>query len=806
MLFVNNKSEILDLKKSKKNLSITNNFKKLHRVYYRLCILQKCRKQEKEEDKKQKEEEEEKRKKKIKESIKKKVNIARVLLRKFQKLYIIKKRSGFSFQKSFKFKVQTLLKKKELKKKYKNKCNLTFNTNCLLYKNFWVEKVILNFKVNVLKENQVEFVFKKNKNFIFFDLFVKKYFIFNFLKVKKMFFYYIKELVNIIKFSLNSFWNNIILKWYFFLNKNKKYNEYKSFLYFSFLYYKFIFKKEDQKWKKKNNIANEFLYLNTNIGSLKQFFILKLKSLKVKTVQFLYNIKFERQFFTFFFMKNLYNNISVSNFTMYSILFFILNLKNKKKVLESSFNFYINKLKLKTFFTTGNFFEFSTYFLKQFSSKLNLGKKELVKKYIWKKGVVAKRKYFQLLTKKQNLSFYKKSHNFLQREISLNFLFWLQKIEEKISLTSNLVHKEKLNLLRNVLFNFWQKKEYIQRGFSFFVSTRRKVRKFKNQILVNIFKVLRILITNLFKNKKIEVKTLKENKLFFVKLYKKLFKQKQYKLFFKLKKKKKVKKFKLKKKIKKWRYLLKVRKIFKVKRVVKRNNYITLERQKELVSFLLNKKVSIFYINALSLSRFAFTFLSKNNTFNKDKKKSSNIFLQNIVREMVNRYKYVAIYIKDLVYIGFISLFLKKATFLANFIAFQIKKLPKNRKETKFIRFIIKVVKVSAAQRTEVIGLRIKFKGRVNRWRRTKFIIGESGILSYQTSNSRMEYGSAKVINRKGALGISLWISYNPIFKQELWTSILKYQKYSSYLRLSILDRYYNNYFLKSRLKNKFLK
>jgi hypothetical protein len=147
--------------------------------------------------------------------------------------------------------------------------------------------------------------------------------------------------------------------------------------------------------------------------------------------------------------------------------------------------------------------------------------------------------------------------------------------------------------------------------------------------------------------------------------------------------------------------------MFKEKKLIKKNSYLPFKRQKELLFLLLNRKVSIFYINALSLCRFGF--------LRGITKKSSSLYLQSIEREMIDRYKYVAIYIKDLVKISFISLFLKKATFLASFIAFQMEKLPRNRKETKFIRFIVKVVKIFAAQRKEMKGLRIKFKGRVNR-------------------------------------------------------------------------------------------
>jgi hypothetical protein len=82
---------------------------------------------------------------------------------------------------------------------------------------------------------------------------------------------------------------------------------------------------------------------------------------------------------------------------------------------------------------------------------------------------------------------------------------------------------------------------------------------------------------------------------------------------------------------------------------------------------------------------------------------------------MISKYKYIGVYIKDLIRVAFIALFLKKPAFLAKFIAFQLNVLPKNRKETSFIRFIIKLVKTFAAEREEILGLRIKFKGRVNR-------------------------------------------------------------------------------------------
>lgn len=141
-------------------------------------------------------------------------------------------------------------------------------------------------------------------------------------------------------------------------------------------------------------------------------------------------------------------------------------------------------------------------------------------------------------------------------------------------------------------------------------------------------------------------------------------------------------------------------------------------------------------------------------------------------------------------------MYLKKASFIAQFLAFQLGKLPRNRKETSFIKFIIKVVKTFAAEREEILGLRIKFNGRVNRWRRTKAIIGERGVIPLHTIQNQIEYGTAHAINRKGAVGIKIWIHYNLTFNTILKESILKYFTYSK--RLAIKKKTLNTiYFLK---------
>jgi hypothetical protein len=233
-----------------------------------------------------------------------------------------------------------------------------------------------------------------------------------------------------------------------------------------------------------------------------------------------------------------------------------------------------------------------------------------------------------------------------------------------------------------------------------------------------------------------------------------------------------------------WRRLLRTRRLpFANKKIVEENSTHSLKGYTDLLSQLTGREVSVFFINTLSLTRFAFQ--------EEGKGKSSQRFLQNIDREMVSRYKYVAVYIQDFVRVSFISLFLKKPTFLAQFMALQISKLPRNRKETKMLRFLIKVIKIFAAQRREVVGLRILFKGRVNRWRRTKQVVGEKGILPLQSLDSRIEFGSAKAITRKGTLGIRLWICYNPVFRRELRKAFLDYVTYSQELRRRSLHRFW---------------
>lgn len=224
--------------------------------------------------------------------------------------------------------------------------------------------------------------------------------------------------------------------------------------------------------------------------------------------------------------------------------------------------------------------------------------------------------------------------------------------------------------------------------------------------------------------------------------------------------------------------------LWKEKKLIENTSLVSLKNFPQIFSLILGTPTSLIFINALTLTKFGFP----------RNVKGARRFLTRIERDLIQRYKYIAVYIQDFVRICFFSFFLKKPTFLANFIGFQIAKLPRNRKETSLIRFIIKIIKIFAAQRREITAIKIEFKGRVNRWRRTKIIKGTRGVISYVNIDSRIEFGSGKTITRKGTLGIRLWFAYKltfvPLFRQTLLSYIL----YSQVLKSKKIELFLNHF------------
>lgn len=186
---------------------------------------------------------------------------------------------------------------------------------------------------------------------------------------------------------------------------------------------------------------------------------------------------------------------------------------------------------------------------------------------------------------------------------------------------------------------------------------------------------------------------------------------------------------------------------------------------KAIASLRINSRFSFYQINAVSMTRFRFdSVIQKEFNLNNrlSTKKRSKHYLFSFERELNARFRHRSVYITDLVRICFFSIYFKKASFLAEFFAFTLTKQPRNRKNIPFVRFLIKLLKRFASQNNDILGVRIRIKGRLNRWLRTKHISASKGNLALSSYTSQVEYGIAQAITRKGTLGVHIWLSYKP--------------------------------------------
>jgi hypothetical protein len=220
----------------------------------------------------------------------------------------------------------------------------------------------------------------------------------------------------------------------------------------------------------------------------------------------------------------------------------------------------------------------------------------------------------------------------------------------------------------------------------------------------------------------------------------------------------------------------------------------TVTDRARLLSYFIGAPVKLTIIPAFSFVRYGFDLealelsVRSSRTYNNAKNaymleprvrtpgiKGAARFLTQREIERGSRYTSVAVYLPDLLRITFVSRYIKTASVLAQFLARSLADLPRTRKETQFLRFLIKVVKVFAAQRKERLGVRIQRDGRVNRWRRTKRRIGTKGHLPFHTYDARRERGIGQAITKKGTRGIRLWFCYHPSFARTFRVSLLSY-------------------------------
>lgn len=171
---------------------------------------------------------------------------------------------------------------------------------------------------------------------------------------------------------------------------------------------------------------------------------------------------------------------------------------------------------------------------------------------------------------------------------------------------------------------------------------------------------------------------------------------------------------------------------------------------------------------------------------------------------MLNRYKYNAIFIKDFIFLAYITTLLKNPNPLVKFIAHQFKRLPKNRKQLKLLKFLNQSIYIFCKQRREILGFKFQITGRLNRRRRTHKWVFQKGILSLQTHESRVEYAYSEGFTRRGLIGIHLWFFYKKQFSILLKKKLIQYLFYSKYKKnINFLNKDFKNLINKQQFKNK---
>lgn len=322
--------------------------------------------------------------------------------------------------------------------------------------------------------------------------------------------------------------------------------------------------------------------------------------------------------------------------------------------------------------------------------------------------------------------------------------------KSKINFNVSLKKKIKINI--RSLLKFKYKISFYFKKINYFL-LKRKYKLSKNFILKNIKKGL-----------------IKKHKIFFYKKYINLFYIKKKKLH-----------------LYKNKYIKKRHRLRALTKDVKYAMYTI----KKFLTLLTNSKIYLILINSLSFCKF-FYYTHKKILIKHYQNERFNLWP--IQRYFFNRYKYTAIYIKDFIYLGFISTLTKNPQILVNMISKQFEFLPKNRRQFKLWNFITQTLGALCAKRLEIYGYKLSINGRLNKARRTQTYVFKKGALPLQSTRTRVEYAYSEGLTRKGLIGIKLWFLYHKWFKFKLRAKVLEYFLYSKYKNSFNFTIYKQNY------------
>lgn len=133
--------------------------------------------------------------------------------------------------------------------------------------------------------------------------------------------------------------------------------------------------------------------------------------------------------------------------------------------------------------------------------------------------------------------------------------------------------------------------------------------------------------------------------------------------------------------------------------------------------------------------------------------------------------------IKSFIYNFYIGLYFKKGEFLSLVISNLFEKYVNLKRHGSLLNFIKTLLKTLLPKRWEIKGVKIKLKGRLNKWRRTKisYIRSREGNIPLRVHTENIIYGEVPALLKRGLLGIKIWVHYDQNFNAEFKKDFLKY-------------------------------
>lgn len=527
-----------------------------------------------------------------------------------------------------------------------------------------------------------------------------------------------------------------------------------------------VHRKWKQTWFQEKKEYSRFLINNINLQNLiNSAFFYNQKNVVILNTRILGNVNNE-YFFEMFFFKKRFRHKRKKKARL-----FLLN-QIKKNLINQNVKLNLNNRKINF---NNNFKVYS------FLTSLNvLNNKSIIPKFYDSKLFILDNTFFNIM----------KNLNIISKLI--------MKIQEKyMSLLLNLLNKEfyfNNNLiLFNILFNvsFNKKSTTLLKSYQKYNTIINQI-KLLNQIYTLLFKEINFfyskniklnLLTNIKKSNNLKLDELKNNWNKTVinndLCLNSMNNQESINLWTKIINYKKTKK--------------KQNNILYKNFVLRHKNYNnSLINIKKSLNILSGNSTQLILINSLSFMRFKNRIISSDLIQNipswqhfyqqKQWNLLKNHFIINSLEKSF-KYRYPGIYPGNLLYIIYFSLFFKNPELIVKMLGLTIEELPKNARQIPFIRLLLRIIARLSGSFDEILGIRLQFKGRFDKWRRTKSILFESGeSIPKQTFSIFLEYGSTKGFIKKGTYGIRLWIHYKPVFALTYKDIFEQYWLYSKFI------------------------